>query len=397
MDPKKIYTYEKDKNVLIYKGIQYGKGNLFEDSTLFEEPKQVKKSVCFPHKKFPPILNFIFKNPLMRKEFLTTNDEISKDAYVLNIYAPEEINNCPVLVFIHGGAMSHGSVNVPMYDGRDLASQGILVVVFNYRLSAPGTLWVNGNGNRGYKDQRLALQWVKKNIQSFGGNPENITLAGQSSGALSVLVQLCIEENKDFFHRAVIMSPVFPEMRSIEESEKITKKVLKKAKIKDINRASIKEILKIKDNFMNLVIDQELFYKKPLELLKQGKFLQVPILVGCCSDEFSIYNHPLFRRSLGIENNQRKVEEKFQTLFQEDFDEFRELLKKDSTNIQEEQIKTMAYLFYTAVLQMMEYCSKKVPVYGYHFNFKPPLYNKKHGAYHGSDVTMLFNQLDCND
>src|SRR3546814_3948484 len=117
-----------------------------------------------------------------------SSDVCSSD---LNIWMPKEAHGAPVFVWIHRGALTSGSGADPLYDGSALAKRGIVVVSINYRLGALGYLALPGpsaenadhvSGNYGLLDQIAALEWVKRNIGSFGGDGGNVTIAGESAG-----------------------------------------------------------------------------------------------------------------------------------------------------------------------------------------------------------------------
>ncbi|CAG5010104.1 unnamed protein product [Parnassius apollo] len=130
------------------------------------------------------------------------------DCLHLNIYVPitGTLNPLPVLVWIHGGYFNVGSGGE--YDPHDLVKQGIIVVTINYRLGPYGFMCLDTPsvpGNQGLKDQYTALRWVSRNIRSFGGNPNNITIGGQSAGACSVILHLYSDKEK-LFNKAIIES-----------------------------------------------------------------------------------------------------------------------------------------------------------------------------------------------
>ena len=119
----------------------------------------------------------------------------------------------PVFVWIHGGGFVNGGSSAPLFDGAGLARQGLVVVAFNYRLGRLGffmhpALKASGeaSGNYGLLDQLAALQWVQRNIAAFGGDPKQVTLAGESAGGISVLHHLASPASAGLFQRAVIMS-----------------------------------------------------------------------------------------------------------------------------------------------------------------------------------------------
>ncbi|WP_337846933.1 carboxylesterase family protein [Sphingomonas sp.] len=149
----------------------------------------------------------IYTNPL---------DTVSEDCLTLNIWAPPGAKDLPVFVWIHGGALVAGYSHETMYDGARLAQRGNMIVVsINYRLGILGYLAhpelsaesPDGvSGNYGLLDQIAALQWVRRNIAAFGGDAGNVTIAGESAGALSVLYLMASPQARGLFHKAVAQS-----------------------------------------------------------------------------------------------------------------------------------------------------------------------------------------------
>ena len=141
--------------------------------------------------------------------------EMSEDCLSLNIWKPADARDAPVFVWIHGGALTTGSSAETMYDGAALARRGIIVVSINYRLGILGYLAHpalsaesrrNISGNYGLLDQIEALRWVRRNIASFGGDPANVTIAGESAGALSVMYLMAAPDARGLFAKAVMQS-----------------------------------------------------------------------------------------------------------------------------------------------------------------------------------------------
>ena len=141
--------------------------------------------------------------------------EMSEDCLSLNIWAPDNANGVPVFVWIHGGSLTTGSGGDPLYDGSALAARGMVVVSINYRLGALGYLahpelsaesTEGVSGNYGLLDQIAALEWVKRNIGAFGGDAANVTIAGESAGALSVMYLMAAPEARGLFGKAIAQS-----------------------------------------------------------------------------------------------------------------------------------------------------------------------------------------------
>ena len=138
----------------------------------------------------------------------------SEDCLTLNVWSPrpEVSAKAPVMVFIHGGAWVHGSSNQAGYDGREIATRGVVVVSINYRLGALGFLAHPeltaeddhaSSGNTGLLDQQAALRWTQTNIAAFGGDPNNVTVFGESAGAMSVCAQAVSPLAAGLFHRGI--------------------------------------------------------------------------------------------------------------------------------------------------------------------------------------------------
>lgn len=143
---------------------------------------------------------------------------VSEDCLTLNIWAPANASGAPVLVWIHGGSLVSGSSNEPMYDGARLAARGVVFVSINYRLGVLGFLAhpelsaespLGVSGNYGLLDQIEALRWIQRNIAAFGGDPGNVTIFGESAGALSASYLLAAPQARDLFAKAIIQSTNF--------------------------------------------------------------------------------------------------------------------------------------------------------------------------------------------
>lgn len=139
--------------------------------------------------------------------------DYSEDCLNLNIWAPDQAANCPVLIIIYGGGLVSGQNNSPECCGESFARNGIVTVAMNYRLNVFGFAALpelaneNGRcGNYGYYDQQAAIQWVLHNIQSFGGDPSRMTLIGQSAGAACCETQIKSPLNSGVFKQAIIQS-----------------------------------------------------------------------------------------------------------------------------------------------------------------------------------------------
>ena len=152
---------------------------------------------------------------------------MSEDCLTLNIWAPAGARKAPVMVWIHGGSLWGGYGHEPIYDGTAFAEQGIVVVTINYRLGVLGYLAHPAlsaesdqgvSGNYGLLDQIQALRWVRDNIAAFGGDPDNVTIAGESAGGLSVMYLMASPQARGLFAKAIAQSAYMISTPSLRDS-----------------------------------------------------------------------------------------------------------------------------------------------------------------------------------
>jgi para-nitrobenzyl esterase len=151
---------------------------------------------------------------------------MSEDCLKLNVWAPAGAKRLPVMVWIHGGALLGGGSSEPLYDGVKLARQGIVLVSINYRLGLLGyfahpALSAESpqhlSGNYGLLDQIAALRWVQDNIAAFGGDPGEVTIAGESAGGLSAIALMASPQAKGLFQKAIVQSGYMPSYRALHD------------------------------------------------------------------------------------------------------------------------------------------------------------------------------------
>lgn len=153
-------------------------------------------------------------------------DKIDEDCLSLNVWTPDGAEDAPVLVWIHGGSLITGASSQPIYDGAIMAREtGLVVVSINYRLGVLGYLAhpelsaesAEGiSGNYGLMDQIEALKWVERNIGAFGGDPDNVTVAGESAGALSIMLLMTSPKAEGLFDKAILQSAYMVSMAPLK-------------------------------------------------------------------------------------------------------------------------------------------------------------------------------------
>ena len=246
----------------------------------------------------PPRLSNIYVGKPMPK---------SEDCLTLNIWAPADAKKAPVFFWIYGGALQSGASRDPMYDGKRLAERGVVVVSINYRLGVLG--WLAHpelskespqgiSGNYGLLDQIRALTWVKENIAAFGGDPANVTIAGESAGALSVMYLLTSPLARGLFARGIAESAYMistPALKtavhgapSAEQAGLRLMQQLKQADLAGMRAMDAEQITgaAVAAGYAPWgAIDGHVLPDQLVNVFDQGKQARVPILVGFNSGE----------------------------------------------------------------------------------------------------------------
>lgn len=243
---------------------------------------------------------------------------ISEDCLTLNVVRPHGVAadaQLPVAVWIHGGGLTTGGSSDPRYNLTFIVEQSvamgtpIVAASINYRLSGWGFLWGSeveaaGAGNLGYRDQRLALEWVQENIGAFGGDPEEVTIWGESAGARSVAAQLLAYGGRDdgLFRAAIMQSGtgLYAEFDDVEpagvsaqehydavaEAAGCTDLEDSLTCLKELDTQSLSDIFNATANSgFGSIVDGDFITGPRADLLKAGKFVPVPLLIGANADE----------------------------------------------------------------------------------------------------------------
>ncbi len=247
----------------------------------------------------------------------------SEDCLLLNIYTPGlDGKRRPVMVWIHGGAFSMGSGSMQSYRDGSIASNGdVVLVTINYRLGVLGFLNLNeltggkipSTGNEGLQDQIAALKWVRENIGSFGGDPDNVTIFGESAGAMSIGCLLNMPEARGLFHKAILESPVGEMARPLDASVNIARVFLEILGLKANDVSSLRSLstdamlraqqetaIRTQQGAAPVVpvADGIVLPRMPLDSLEAGDGIRVPTLIGSNLEEdklFSMMNPKVYR------------------------------------------------------------------------------------------------------
>ena len=233
-------------------------------------------------------------------------DSISEDCLYLNIWTPAITMNekLPVLIYFNGGGLMAGSGSEPRYAGMAMARRGMICVTANYREGIFGFFAhpelsketaYKGSGNYGFLDQQAAIRWVHENISLFGGDPERITIAGESAGSMSVSALMASPLSRGLFAQAIGSSgSVIADKRvkSLAEAEKAGVEMMRRMGYKNVKemRRVPAEVLMKQANVRNVPvynIDNHFLTEQPLATYAAGRQMRVPLLVGGNSLEMS--------------------------------------------------------------------------------------------------------------
>ncbi|HEY8479611.1 MAG TPA: carboxylesterase/lipase family protein [Spirillospora sp.] len=242
-----------------------------------------------------------------------------EDCLNLNVWTPDPGGSgLPVMVWIHGGAFRNGSGASPLYDGRAFARDGVVCVTFNYRLGVEGFAHLPGApANRGLADQVEALRWVRDNIAGFGGDPDRVTVFGESAGAMSVVTLLASDAG--LFARAIAQSGAGQTVQDEADAMIVTREMaarlgveptaegfaaLDPAAILPVQAAVAAEVMATTDPdrwgastvatglSLTPVVDGELVTDRPENLVARGRGRDVDLLIGYTSEEFRFFLMP---------------------------------------------------------------------------------------------------------
>jgi para-nitrobenzyl esterase len=409
-------VYNSETGLYFYKGIPFAKAPTGDLRWQAPQPAEEWEGT-FDATEFGPICMQGEPVPfsMWTKEFIAPAGNMSEDCLNLNIWTKEGSAdaNRPVIVFIHGGGFSSGSGSVPIYEGEKMAEKDVVFVTINYRVGILGFLAHpelteespnNASGNYGLLDQIAALEWVQNNISNFGGDPNNVTIAGQSAGSFSVNYLVASPLASGLFHRAIAESgaALLPSarltidntLRSAEERGLDAGLSLGISGISEMRELPADSILTAQGQFGAPIIDGYVIPDQIFTLFENGDYNDVPLLTGWNEDEGFSFGPPptaeQFRQN--IENQ-----------FGENSDELLELFPAETDSSAQRSQKDLSMLN-TFGLQNWKWVQMQnqtgySPVYLYHFTRDLPYTSEQQdfGAFHTGEVPYAYNTLHTSD
>ena len=313
----------------------------------------------------------------------------SEDCLFLNVWSFVGARKAPVMVWIHGGGFRFGASSLRYYDGSDFAKDGVILVSLNYRLGAlgffayPALAQDADSGNYGIMDQIAALQWVRRNISAFGGDPGNVTVAGESAGGKSVLTLLTIPAAKGLFSKAIVESGGgWERQHTLQEQEKNDTALISAAGLgADASPAQLRALPPEKLFGEPTALgdvgpfqDGRLVTESVTQAFLGGRQMHVPLLIGSNSYEASLMN-PFGESTASV---LARAPNSVKALYPGDDKQKAAAIFTDSV---------MGAPAHWVAVQ----ASKAAPTYLYHFSYVPTVRREAApGAPHGGEIPFVF-------
>lgn len=421
-----------DKGVAAYKGIRYGAPPMAERRFMSPEPPRLWRRVADATGYGAPCMQ-MYNRPAAATDLslqistvytIASDQKIdNEDCLFLNVWAPAtEADKRPVMVWFHGGGYSYGSGHWPVYDGANLAAKGdVVVVTVNHRLNVFGYLHLAGfggekyahSGNAGILDLVLALQWVRDNISEFGGDPQNVTIMGESGGGSKVSTLMAMPRANGLFHKAIVQSGPGLTGVSLETAEKTARMVLDELGIETEHVEQLTELTS--DQLLDAtsaalaragsgygsfrlapVVDGEVLPRDPFTPTAPEQSKDIPLLIGWNKDEFSIFNagSPWFGTLTNEQlmvRSKAMIGEKSAALL----DAYRKLYPDYTpTYLFNMLIGDMRMLKGSVTLSERKVAQHGAPVYMYNLVWDTPVGGGVFKSPHTLDMPFMFNNVD---
>ncbi len=349
---------------------------------------------------------------------VTDKVESGEDSLYLNVFAPTGAADAPdavragkrpVMVWIHGGAFVMGSGSTPLYHGETFARQGVVVVTLNYRLGLPGFLYLGdlapdrAAGNYALLDQIAALGWVRDNIAAFGGDPDQVTVMGESAGAIAIATLLAMPAARGLFHRAILESgglALSPPTRA--DATRVARATLAQlgVTVDQLADVPIDRVLACQEKLSSELglgafapyIDGVTVPRPPIDVVREGGAAGIPLLAGSNRDEWTLFQ--VFLGDGTIEGFKRPLRDKLGPLL----DRLVEVYQRAEPGRSEQRawVDLVGELvFRIPMIRLAEAQSQAgAPVYVYRFDFRSPVFGGRLGAAHALELPFVWDRMD---
>lgn len=352
-------------------------------------------------------------NNIYTREWAVDPDlPMDEDCLYLNVWTPAKRTDekLPVFVWYFGGGLQVGHTAEMEFDGERIARRGIVVVTINYRLNAFGFLChpeisaesPHAPANFGHLDQQAGTAWVKRNIAAFGGDPDQITIGGQSAGGGSVLSQMTSPQNKGLFQRAVIMSGIatelyphvhVPAVRStLRDAEQKGVEFFSFLGVSSLDEARQLDAVTLRDkvleykSFWGTVIDDQFCIDDPFTRFMQHQRELVPVMLGHTSSEF--WTRPAV-------SSMEELKQMAAERFGEDAPDFLQRCEADTGDLdhalEKASVRMIEYAIHLLIRSNSGHPSE-TPLYYYNFDAEIPGWDQP-GTFHSVDLWFFFETL----
>ena len=399
-----------DARITVYKGIPFADDTSGENRWRPPQPAKDWEGVRDCSEFGPiPMQDIPGKDPeaFYAKEWHVDPEvPMGEDCLRANIWTPAKTteDKLPVMVWIFGGGFREGYPHEQEFDGERIASRGVILVSIGYRVNVFGLLChpdltaesPDAPANWAFQDQAYGIAWVKRNIANFGGDPENITIFGQSAGGMSVLAQMCSPRTEGLFQKGIIesiggMNPVVPRVMGMPQDplplmEQRGAEFLEQLGVKTIAEARKLDARFILDKFnegfrfWGAVIDGKFLTETLDESVAAGRFHADAFMIGNTKDEFLV-NIP--------GDTDKEVDEYIDREFGDRAEEYRAIVKAMPGSYRKNATVHQMALGN----QMMYEIAAKQGRRFYAYEFGPTIPGDDAGAFHSSDLWFQFETL----
>jgi para-nitrobenzyl esterase len=352
---------------------------------------------------------------------------VGEDCLTLHVWTPGlDDARRPVMVWLHGGAFSYGSANSPRYDSVRLAGRNdVVVVAVNHRLNIFGHLDLSRvgderfaqSGNAGVLDLVQALQWVREHAARFGGDPDNVTIFGQSGGGGKVSALLTMPAARGLFHKAIVQSGASVRFAEPERTERLAHAVLQKAGLRADQAEALQDLpvdkvqalvapaqavlprpaLPLLDRYnFGPVIDGDVLPAHPFDPAASALSADIPLIVGDTRDEAAIFLAPddaVWHGTLGEDDLARRIEAVAGTAAPDLLAAYRRRMPQASPADRLVSMLSASNFQVRSALLAERKAAQRAPVWTYRFDWTTPAFGGRLKACHSVEVPFVFDTL----
>lgn len=399
----------RDQGIHVFKGVRYGADTA---------PRRFMAPL--PPQPWSEIRDALEHGPSCPQS--SREDAVSEDCLFLNVYTPALRDRArrPVMVYIHGGAYNNGSGSSPLYDGVRLCRRGdVVVVTVNHRLNAFGYLYLArhggepyaDSGNAGQLDLILALRWVRDNIAEFGGDPDNVTVFGQSGGGAKIATLMAMPAASRLFHRAATMSgqqvtasgPLNATLRARAMLDALKLPPERIGEIRSLPYRQIVEALGTRDPVLPFggisfapVLDERNLLRHPFYPDAPSQSAHIPMMIGNTHDETRAFlgGDPA-NFTLGWDQLPARLVPNMRVDIQPEavIAAYRKLYPDLSPSDLFFRITTASRSWRGAIIEAEERARAGSPAFVYQLDWATPKDGGKFGAPHASDIQLVFDNI----